>query len=84
MERNVYLFALSTCVHCSNIKKFLQEKGIEFEYIDVDKLEGEEREKVIAELKGFNPSLSFPTLVINGEKVVVGMKEKEIMEACAV
>jgi glutaredoxin-like protein NrdH len=46
----------------------------------VDKLEGEERVKVIEEIKKINPNLSFPTLCID-DKVIVGYQEDEIREA---
>ncbi len=76
----IWLFALSTCVWCKKTKEFLSSLGVAFDYIYVDLLKGEERAEAIAEVKKYNPSLSFPTLVI-GEKSIVGLKEKEIREA---
>jgi hypothetical protein len=35
---------------------------------------------MIAEVKKFNPNCSFPTILI-GDKVIVGLREKEIKEA---
>ncbi|WP_432703632.1 glutaredoxin family protein [Methanothermobacter thermautotrophicus] len=69
---SVRLFALSTCGWCKRTRELLEELGAAYDYIYVDLLEGEERENVIEELKRWNPSLSFPTLVINDEEVVVG------------
>ena len=51
-----------------------------FDFIYVDQLKGEERAEAIAEVKKYNPNLSFPTLVV-GERCIVGLKEKEIREA---
>ncbi len=82
MNENVFLYALSTCVHCTNTKKFLQEKGIDFDHVDVDQLSGEEKERIVEEVKKYNPKLSFPTLVVGGERVIVGLKKDEILEAC--
>lgn len=76
----VSLFALSTCIWCKKTREFLSSLGIAFDYIYVDLLKGEERAEAIAEVKKYNSSLSFPTLVI-GEKSIVGLKEKEIREA---
>jgi glutaredoxin len=76
----VRLFALSTCIWCKKTKEFLSSLGIAFGFIYVDLLKGAERSEAIAEVKRYNPSLSFPTLVI-GEKCIVGLKEKEIREA---
>ncbi|MFO7817754.1 MAG: glutaredoxin family protein [Thermodesulfobacteriota bacterium] len=76
------LYALSTCVHCKNTKEFLDKNNIDYDCVHVDLLQGEEREHTIREIKKYNPDLSFPTLVGNDDKVVVGYKENEILEAC--
>jgi glutaredoxin-like protein NrdH len=79
-ECDVKLFALSTCVHCRNTKDFLSSCGVEYECIDVDKLDGEERKKVLEQIKEINPSCSFPTIII-GDKIIVGFRSDEIKEA---
>ena len=79
-QPNVTIYSLSTCSHCRATKKFLGECTIKYEFIEVDKLEGEERKAIIADVKKFNPRCSFPTIII-GEAVIVGYKEKEIREA---
>jgi glutaredoxin-like protein NrdH len=77
----VVMYGLSTCVWCKRTKKLLTDLGVEFEFIYVDKLEGKQEAQAVEEVKRFNPSTSFPTTVINGEKAIVGFKEKEIREA---
>lgn len=76
----IILYALSTCIWCKKIKDFLSSKNIAFDYIYVDLLKGEERTQAINDVKRYNPSTSFPTLVIN-EKAIIGFREKEIKEA---
>jgi len=77
----VVMYGLSTCVWCKKTKKLLTDLGVEFDYIYVDRLEGEEEDEAVREVRRFNPSTSFPTTVINDEKAIVGFKEKEIREA---
>ena len=77
------LYALSTCSHCKSTKKLLTECDVEYDYIEVDDLEGEERKAIIADIKEMNPRCSFPTIKIN-ETVIVGYKEKEIKEALGI
>jgi len=77
----VTMYGLSTCVWCRKTKKLLTDLGVDFDFIYVDKLEGDEEDLVVKEVRQFNPSVSFPTTVINGEKAIVGFKEKEIREA---
>ena len=79
-QPDVTIYSLSTCSHCRATKKFLGECTIKYEFIDVDKLEGDERKAIIADVKKFNPRCSFPTIII-GDTVIVGYKEKDIKEA---
>ncbi|MBU2623160.1 MAG: glutaredoxin family protein, partial [Proteobacteria bacterium] len=66
--------------HCKATKKLLGDCTIKYDFVDVDLLQGEERAAILEEVKKFNPSCSFPTVII-GDKVIVGFKEKEIREA---
>ena len=77
----IVLYALSTCVWCKKTKNLLGKQGVGYSYVDVDQLEGEDREKAIEEIKKWNPKASFPTLVINDESCIVGYKEDKIKEA---
>ena len=80
MEKPVKIYTLSTCSHCKTTKKFLDQCKVEYEFDDVDKLQGEERAAILKDVKKLNPKCSFPTIVI-GDKVIVGFKEELIREA---
>lgn len=79
-DKSVKLYSLSTCSHCKSTKKLLAECVVEYEFIDVDLLEGDERKAILEDIKKLNPRCSFPTIIIGGE-VIVGFKEKKIKEA---
>jgi glutaredoxin len=53
---------------------------VEYTFVDVDCLKGDERKAIVADIKKLNPRCSFPTIVIN-DKVIVGFQEDEIKEA---
>jgi glutaredoxin-like protein NrdH len=74
------LYTLSTCVHCKATKRFLKENGIEFDYVDVDKLDGREKDEVCDEVIKLSGGLRFPTIVV-GNKVIVGFYEDKLREA---
>jgi len=76
---NVKLYALSTCGHCRDTKAFLGECGVDYDCVDVDKLDETERKKVLQEIMKISQDCAFPTLVI-GDKVVVGFKKEEIKQ----
>jgi len=77
----IMLYALSTCGWCKKTKELLNALGVEYSYIFVDLLEGNDKDETIDEVKKWNPRCSFPTAVINNEKCIVGYKEDEIREA---
>lgn len=79
-EKPVKLYSLSTCSHCKSTKKLLDECTVLYEFVDVDLLEGDERQAILDDVKKFNPKCSFPTIII-GDKIIVGFKEEEIKEA---
>jgi len=76
----VVLFALSTCIWCKKTRMFLEEQQIDFSYIYVDLLTGDDKSEVINEIKKWNSQISFPTVVINNKDVIVGFKKDELKE----
>ena len=82
-EKKIKLYAVSTCFHCSTLKKMLEKENFVFDYIEVDLLVGKQRRDMLEEVRQFNKRCSFPTMVI-GEQVIVGYKENEIMETLGI
>ncbi|MDI9617974.1 glutaredoxin family protein [Methanothermobacter sp.] len=80
-KAKIRLFALSTCGWCKKTRELLEDLGVAYDYIYVDLLQGDEREKALEELRKWNPSLSFPTLVIDDEDVIVGFDSISIKSA---
>lgn len=81
MDLYITLYALSTCAWCKKTKRFLEDHNIDYQLKDVDLLEGEAKEQAREEVIRFNPKRSYPTLVVNNEKVVVGFDEEKLCEA---
>jgi len=79
-QPKVFLYALSTCGHCRNAKKLLDAHNVQYDFVDVDLLPRDEMGKTIEEVRKVNPQAAFPTLII-GDKVIVGYRELEILEA---
>ncbi len=77
---DVKLYGLSTCPWCKKTKTLLDDMGIEYFFEYVDLLTGNDREGAMTEVSKWNPSRSFPTIVINNSKCIVGFKEQEIRD----
>ncbi|HHO76066.1 MAG TPA: glutaredoxin family protein [Deltaproteobacteria bacterium] len=83
MKDKTRLYTLSTCGHCKDAKKFLNDFHVDFEFTEVDQLRGQEREDIIKDIRALNSKLTFPTIVI-GEHVIVGFREDELREALGI
>jgi glutaredoxin-like protein NrdH len=80
---NIILYALSTCGWCKKTKTLLNDLQADYHYVDVDLLAEVDKDKAVKEIAKWNPACSFPTLVIDNDKCIVGFKEQEIRELLA-
>jgi len=80
---HIVIYALSTCPWCRKTKRLFGELGVAYAYVDVDLLEGDERRAAIAEMTRWNEARSFPTVVINDERCIIGFDEEKIREVAA-
>lgn len=76
----IVLYALSTCVWCKKTRSFLDELQVEYYFTYVDLLETEDNTSVKNIIRQWNPQCSFPTLVINDEKCIVGFDKEQLMQ----
>lgn len=82
-DKNVRLYSLTTCIYCKAIEKMLNDLNVDHQCIQVDDLNGKEREEAMKALMEFNPRCSFPTIVID-DTVITGYKAQEIKEALGI
>ncbi len=70
---NVTIFTLASCMWCKKCKTFLLEKGINYRYIDLDKIDSSEKSKILQFLREtYKPErISYP-FVVWDENFVVG------------
>jgi glutaredoxin len=79
---DVFIFALSTCVWCMKTKKLFKDLGVAYSYVDVDLLEGKAKEEASKEIMKLSGEHSFPTIIIDGKKVIQGFDEEAIRDFC--
>ena len=78
--KEILLYALSTCIWCKKTKEYLKKLGIAYNYINVDQLNDKNRNKVKEQLKKWNPSCSYPTIVINNKECITGYDPDRLKE----
>ena len=80
-DHKVIVYALSTCVWCKMTKQFLKDNNIEYEYIDVDLCEKEDKQKIREQIQSKGGSLSYPTTIVDDSAVITGFRKDKLKEA---
>lgn len=71
VEEHILVITLSTCMWCKKCKRFLDEQGMKYKYIDVDKIDPSDKAKILEYLKtNFQERISYPFLVCESGHVV--------------
>lgn len=73
----IQILALSTCGFCRRGMEFLESLSFEYDYIHLDKLPQEEKNKLKEEFKEkFQCNLSYPAMILDGQKHVIGFVKR--------
>lgn len=77
-KADIMLYALSTCGWCRKTKQYLSDLGVAYRYVFVDMLEGDQRQEMVDEITRWNPACSFPTVVIDNTRCIIGFNPSEL------
>jgi len=80
-KHKVIIYALSTCVWCKLTKQYLSENNVEYEFVDVDLAEEEDKQKIRDMITRKGGSLSYPTTIVDDKKVITGFRKDLLKEA---
>src|SRR4030043_2412761 len=83
-EHKVVVYALSTCVWCKMTKQFLKDNEIDFEFIDVDLCEPEEKEQIRQQIQSKGGNLNYPPTVVDDKKLITGFRKDKLNEALGI
>jgi glutaredoxin len=75
------MYTISTCGWCKQTKKFMKDKGVEHEYIDVDLCSDKDRNTIHDDIQRRGGALTFPTIIVDDKVLISGFRVKEIEEA---
>ena len=80
-QHKVILYALSTCAWCRMTKQFLKDNEVEYDYIDVDLCEEEDKQKIREHIQSKGGPLSYPTIIVDDNVLITGFRTDKIREA---
>lgn len=75
------MYALTTCQHCKNTRKFLDANNVDYIVIYLDEYAGSQRSDLMEKVRTYNPRGTFPTILVPGGKVIVGFRKQLMQEA---
>ena len=75
------MYALTTCLHCKNTKKFLEENHYEVTVIHLDDYCDSQRSNLMEKVRKYNPRGTFPVVLMPNGKVIVGFRKLLLEEA---
>ncbi len=75
---DITLYALSTCGWCRKTKGLLNDLNIDYRYVDVDLLGDADQDEALKAIRQWNEACSFPTMVVNNNRCIIGFNEAEI------
>ena len=75
------MYALTTCQHCKNTRKFLDANHVDYIVIYLDEYAGSQRSDLMEKVRTYNPRGTFPTILVPGGKVIVGFRKQLMQEA---
>lgn len=78
---DIKIFALSTCIWCQKTKELLDTSKVAYRYVDVDHLDEASQEQCLQEMAKYAREASFPMVVVDEKKVILGFKKQEIRDA---
>ena len=83
-QHKVVLYALSTCAWCKLTKQFLKDNDVEYEYVNVDLCEEEDKQKVRQHIQSKGGPLSYPTIIIDDNMLITGFRKDKLKEALGI
>jgi glutaredoxin len=83
-KHKVLVYALSTCVWCKMTKQFLKDNDVEYEYIDVDLCDEEDKVKIRQHIQSKGGNLSYPTIIIDDNILIAGFRKDKLKEALGI
>jgi len=65
-------------------KQFLKDNDIEFEYVNVDLCEEDDKQKIRQHIRSKGGSLSYPTVIVDDKVLITGFRKDKLKEALGI
>lgn len=79
-NHEVLLYAISTCGWCKRAKQTLKDLNVEYEYIDIDLCNREDKKEVTKDILSRGGRLAYPTIIIDNKILLTGPSREKLRE----
>lgn len=79
-NHKVLVYAISTCGWCKRAKNFLNENNVEYEFIDIDLANNDDKETIKKDITSRGGPLAYPTLIIDNKILLTGAPQDKLKE----
>ncbi len=79
-KHKIFIYAISTCAWCKLTKQYLKDSDVEYEYVDVDLCDDDDRERIRDDIINRGGRPSYPILIIDDKSMIIGFRKEEIKE----
>jgi glutaredoxin len=79
-KHKVLLYAISTCGWCKRAKRFLNDNSVEYEYVDVDLCNWEDKNAIREDIQSRGGMLAYPTVIIDNKTLLTGPSPDKLRE----
>ena len=84
-EHRVTVYVTSRCVPCNKTRRFLKSRSIEYECLNLDTADPEERGEAMTEIGEFLTSrgikITYPIIIIDEKTVIYGYDEEALFKS---
>jgi len=81
-RHRVKIFAVSYCTPCRKARMFLEENSVEYEYVNIDEADPEERKEAMIEIGEYLPSrgtaIAYPIIIIDDLSAMIGFDRQKL------
>lgn len=75
---DIKLYALSTCGWCKKTKQFLDDNGVAYSFVYVDKIDGQELQETLEVQKTYSSEEAYPMVTIGANECIVGYDRNKL------
>lgn len=84
-RHSVRIYAIDHCNPCKRAREFLERNSIEYEYLNIDMADPEERKEAMIEIGEYLPArgvtIAYPIIIIDGLSAIIGFEEWKLTRA---